>query len=275
MNAYYVLQNRKISDDECVSHYQSTAHAQGVWNEFEQHMAVATGLLACELERFFPRDDLMIARLSLDILGVIHQGQTIVRTHFIRTGRTIELIESTLSTIDKNGNERISVIMRAWRLATSDSRAISGLESPPPQATVAQLPDWDGMSLWRGGYINSLRAKIAHHRAGKSMVWLNTDIDMVAGQETSDFVHLMGMVDTSNGTAMRATDGAWIFPSIDLQIHLYRTPQGRWLGLDTTQEIGQTGVGLTSSVLYDELGAFGQAKQILTVRHVGKKSSKS
>lgn len=275
MNAYYILIGRTISDDVVTAHYQSTHHAQGVWNDFEQHMAVATGLLACELERFFPRDDLMTARLSLDILGVIHQGKTVVRTQFIRTGRTIELIESTLSTTDEQGDERVSIIMRAWRLIMSDTRAISGLEAPPLTTSVENLPNWDGMNAWSGGYINSLMAKVAHHRAGKSMVWLNTDVQMVAGQATSDFVHLIGMVDTANGTAMRATDGAWIFPSIDLQIHLYRTPQGRWLGLDTTQEIGQMGVGLTSSVLYDEVGAFGQAKQILTVRYVGEKSSKS
>lgn len=36
------------------------------------------------------------------------------------------------------------------------------------------------------------------------------------------------------------------FPNLDLQIHLHRLPQGRWLGLETVQQIGQDGVGLTS-----------------------------
>lgn len=270
MSAYYIPISRHTTDDTTTARYQPTNHAQGVWNDFEQHMAVATGLMAHELERFFPRDDLMIARLSMDILGVIYLGETLVRTRFIRTGRTIELIESTLSTFDKNGTEKISVIMRAWRLIKSDTHAIAGLECSPFDKTVADLPDWDGMAVWSGGYIKSLFAKIAHHRAGKSFVWLNTDIEMVAGEHTSNFVHLIGMVDTSNGTAMRATDGTWIFPSIDLQIHLHRTPVGRWLGLDTVQEIGEQGVGLTTSVLHDEQGVFGRAEQILTVRHLGK-----
>lgn len=268
MSAYYTPISRHTTDDTTTAHYQSTMHAQGAWNDFEQHMAVATGLMAHELERFFPRDDLMIARLSLDILGVIYLGETVVQTRFIRTGKTIELIESTLSTFDKQGKQRVSVIMRAWRLLKSQTHAIAGLESPPLDKSVAELPKWDGMGVWAGGYIKSLSAKIAHHRAGRSFVWLNTDIEMVAGETTSDFVHLIGMVDTSNGTAMRATDRSWIFPSIDLQIHLHRTPVGRWLGLDTMQEIGDSGVGLTSSVLYDEQGAFGRAKQILTVRQL-------
>lgn len=274
MTAYYTPISRHTTDDKTTTaHYHSTDHAQGVWQPIEQHMAVATGLLAHELVRFFPRDDLAIARLSLDILGVIYQGETVVRTRFIRTGRTIELIESTLSTFDKNGTERVSIIMRAWRLATSDTTAIAGTENMPLNAddiNPASLPTWDGMSMWDGGYIKSLKAKVAHHRQGKSMIWFDTDIDMVAGEPTCDFVHLIGMIDTANGIAMRTDGKTWIFPSIDLQIHLHRTPTGRWLGLDTVQQIGKAGVGLTSSVLYDEQGAFGRAEQILTVRCVGK-----
>lgn len=274
MSAYYTLLSRQTdtNNNTATAHYQSTDHAQGAWNPFEQHMAVATGLMAHELEQFFPRDDLTIARLSLDILGVIYQGKTIVRTRFVRTGRTIELIESTLSTFDKNGTERVSVIMQAWRFAISDTRAIAGTEDI--SYSPLNLPNWDGMNVWDSGYINSLKAKVAHHRAGKSLVWFDTDIKMVTGENTSDFVHLIGMVDTANGIAMRTSDKAWIFPSIDLQIHLYRLPTGRWLGLDTVQQIGEHGVGLTSSVLHDEHGAFGRAEQILTVRYIGQSSVK-
>ncbi|MDO4441446.1 MAG: thioesterase family protein [Moraxella sp.] len=267
MNAYYTRLSRHHADGKSVSHYQSTKHAQGAWNEFEQHMAVATGLLAHELEQFCPRDDLMIARLSLDILGVIYSGQTIVRTHFVRTGRTIELIESTLSTIDGDGREKVSIIMRAWRLTKSDTRSIAGLEDTIQDPS--NLPTWQGLKTWGGGYIQSLQAKSAQHRAGKSTVWLDTDIQMIAGEPTSDFVHLIGMVDTANGIAARTQDKSWIFPSIDLQIHLHRTPVGRWLGLETVQQIGESGVGLTNSILHDKLGPFGRALQILTVRNLG------
>lgn len=76
MRAYYEPISRSVNDGTATAHYQSTDYAQGAWNPFEQHMAVATGLMARELEQFFPRNDLAIARLSLDVLGVIHQGET-------------------------------------------------------------------------------------------------------------------------------------------------------------------------------------------------------
>ncbi len=57
-----------------------------------------------------------------------------------------------------------------------------------------------------------------------------------------------------------------MFPNVDLSIHLYRQPEGRWVGLDTGVVFGRDGQGLTSTVLHDMHGPVGQAQQILTVR---------
>ncbi len=79
---------------------------------------------------------------------------------------------------------------------------------------------------------------------------------------------LIGLVDTANGVAPRVEPGAgqWMFPNLDLQIHMYRAPAGEWLGLEAQQSYGTDGIGLTSTVLHDESGPFGRAEQILTVR---------
>lgn len=41
------------------------------------------------------------------------------------------------------------------------------------------------------------------HRAGKGIVWLNNDKEIVEGQPTTDFAHLIGMVDAANGIVPR------------------------------------------------------------------------
>ena len=56
--------------------------------------------------------------------------------------------------------------------------------------------------------------------------------------------------------------------NLDLQIHLYRLPQDQWLGLETVQQYGEDGIGLTSSVSHDIDGSFGCSKQILTLRAI-------
>lgn len=266
MNAYYQRISREILEDGRVfSQYRSTIHAQGAWNEHEQHMAAATGILAVELEQFSPRADMRIGRISLDIFGVIFAGDFQIETKTIRAGRTIELIEATMITQGKT-----SIVARAWRMQTSDTTAVQGLEdvslSPSTQA-------WHGMQeAWSGGFISSIQTFSDTRRAGKGVVWLSSAIEMVDGETTSDFVRLMGLVDTANGIVARVEQDKnnieWVFPNLDLQIHLLRQPQGQILGLETIQQIGDDGIGLTSSILHDERGIFGRSEQILTVRKI-------
>ena len=74
------------------------------------------------------------------------------------------------------------------------------------------------------------------------------------------------LLDTANGVAVRESPLEWMFPNVDLTVHLFRQPEGHWVGLDTTVAFGPTGLGLTSSVLHDRRGQVGRAEQSLTVR---------
>ena len=263
MSAYYQLIHSTIdAQGTKTSHYRSLIHTQGAWNPHEQHMAPASGIMAAELEQFQPRTDMRLARLSYDIFGLISYGDSSITTRIIRPGKTIELLEAEMV-----ANEKTCIVARAWRLATQDSSEIAALEDQPV-AHPDTLNPWDGMQRWPGGYIKSFSAKIdQNHRPGKGIVWLSNDKAMVEGHPTTDFVRLMGMVDTANGIAPRQKDEfTWAFPNLDLQIHLYRYPTGPWLGLETTQQYGTDGIGLTSSILHDVKGPFGHAEQILTLR---------
>lgn len=265
MSAYYQRISREIDTAGVVmTRYRSTLHAQGAWNEHEQHMAPASGIIATELEQFQARDDLRIGRISYDIFGLIAAGEFSIYTRVLRPGKTIELLESEM-----RANDRICIVARAWRMCTQDSSEVAGLEDQRIQQPDT-LPEWKGMSRWPGGFIQSIETRADEsHRAGKGIVWLNNSTDMVENQPTSDFVHLMGMVDTANGIVPRqGYDFAWGFPNLDLQIHLHRYPTGRWLGLEAVQQFGSDGIGLTSAVLHDVQGPFGRSEQILTLRKI-------
>lgn len=267
MSAYYNFIKREQQDDGVmIAHYQPTKNAQGAWNEHEQHMAPATGLLTAELSRFAPQENMRIARISLDILGLIPLDEFTVTTRCIRPGRTIELVESVLSS-----RGRDAIIARAWRLMTQDTSEIAGLEDQIAQYQPEELAVWDGMKGWPGGFIKTVRLVTdADRRAGRGMVWITNDVEMVEGEPTDDLVHLLGMVDTANGVVPRLGLGLstleWMFPNTDLQIHMHRAPQGRWLGIDAVQQYGADGIGVTSAVLHDIYGPFGRSEQILTIR---------
>ena len=247
--------------------FQPTAHAQGAWNDHEQHMAPVSGLLAHALERHAPRPDLVMARVTYEILGLITLAPTTVRVRTVRPGRTIELLEAVAS-----AGGRDVVRASAWRLAVQDTAAVAGglPRALPPRERC--LP-FDGTATWSGGYIRSIEVLRGPERApGDGQAWVRTPLALVEGERATPLAAFLGLVDTANGMNVRLDPRAWAFPNLDLSVHLFRAPQGgpgRWIGLDTLVTVGAGGVGLTSTTLHDEVGPVGRAEQILTVRPMG------
>lgn len=241
--------------------FESTIHAQGAWNEHEQHMAPASGLLTHVIDREFSREGLRIARLSFEIYGIIEGGEFEVRTQVLRPGRTIELVQA-----DMICGERTAISARAWLLHTSDTGDLQGVEDEPMPPVSASEP-WTGMSPWPGGFIESVEFRtIDGSRPGHRRSWLRSEHPLVDTDSVSPLAHLVRLIDTTNGLSARESPERLIFPNVDLQIHVHRLPSGDWIGIDGRQQFGPDGVGLTSTVLNDENGPFARAEQILTLR---------
>ncbi|MGH3446528.1 MAG: thioesterase family protein [Nocardioidaceae bacterium] len=243
--------------------YRSTVHAQGAWSAGEQHMGPVSGLLVHEIEQLEPRDDLMLSRISFDILGVIPMGIVQVRSRVRRPGRTIELVEAELY-----DERRTLVRAHAWRLHTSDTATLAAVEE-----TRMAGPDsgdtWKGSDTWPGGYIDSLEFRVLPGwRPGRGQVWLRSKVDLVDPEDSTEMARYVALVDTANGIAVRVEPGSLLFPNTDLTVHLFRQPRGPWVGLDTAVTFGATGIGVTSATLHDLDGPVGRAEQILTIRPV-------
>src|SRR3954462_4703661 len=106
------------------SAFRATEHVGGAWRTDGQHIAPALGLLvhAVELDRDARRDDgLVVGRLSFDILGTVPVDVVDTGVTVVRAGRTIELVEATLS----HGG-RTAVVLRAWLLQPRDTTGWQG-----------------------------------------------------------------------------------------------------------------------------------------------------
>lgn len=244
--------------------YLPTVHTQGAWADDQQHMAPVSGLLIDALERCAPRPDLVMARVTYDILGVIPLSEVELTSAVIRPGRTIELVEAQLI-----AGGRPVVRATAWRLQRADTSAVAGQEyrpmRPRDECDVLDLP-----LIWDGGFIKSLQYRTAPgRRPGHAQVWLKSEVDLVADRPTSRLAGTFALIDTANGIAVREQPGRVLFPNTDLTVHLFRQPAGEWLGLDVDVAFGADGTGLTATVLHDEEGPFGRAAQTLTVRPLG------
>ncbi|MGW6519551.1 thioesterase family protein [Streptomyces sp. NPDC054962] len=244
--------------------YKATLHAGGAWDPDEQHFSPLGGLVVHAIDRHLaarPDTGLVLARISYDILGRLALDECEIRVETLRPGRTIELLEAVVLIAD-----RPVVRARAWLLAALDTSGVAG--GPDDRLTAPEsLSPWPMASVWPGGYIASLDVRpLAPPRPGRTTAWLSTRLDLVAGERSSPLASYVALVDTANGIAVRQPPTAWMFPNVDLTVHLHRRPEGRWTGLDTTVTFGPTGQGLTSTVLHDINGPVGHAQQILTVR---------
>ncbi|CAM5308054.1 thioesterase family protein [Streptomyces purpurascens] len=244
--------------------FEPTAHASGAWDPDEQHFSPLAGLMVHAVDRYLagrPDTGPTLSRISFDILGRLALDECEIRVETLRPGRTIELLEAVALIAG-----RPVVRARAWLLADRDTTEVAGDTADaltPPEA----LTPWPLTSVWPGGYIASLDVRpLAPPRPGRTTAWVSTRLDLVAGQTVSPLASYIALIDTANGIAVRQPPTAWMFPNVDLTLHLHRRPEGRWTGLDTTVTFGPAGQGVTSPVLHDLTGPVGHAQQILTVR---------
>lgn len=245
------------------SRFRASKHVGGGWNTSEQHVAPAFGLLAHAIEtdhRSGPDEPLRLSRISYDILGTLPIGIVDVEIDVIRPGRTIELVEARLL-----HQGRAAVVARAWFLTEYDTALIAGtaLPSMPPPETMAR---WEPASIWPGGFVQSIEARRTLFENGKAASWVRTDTALVRNETVSSTARALGMIDMANGLAPRVNNSEFAFPNVDLTVHLFATPLGDWVGLDTAVSFGAGGLGLTFSTIHDAHGVIGTVAQCLTVR---------
>lgn len=242
--------------------FTATPLVSGAWNPDEQHIAAPMGLLThvIEQDHFSRGGSLTLASVHFDILGVIPVSAVEVDVRVVRPGRTIELTEATLS-----HDGRAALIARAWFLREGDTQSIAGTDTVPlPPRT--EMEPWDYTADWGGGFITSIDTYRSETSPGRAQGWARTRYPLLEGENVSTTAKVLGTIDTANGLSPRHDPTRVAFPNVDLTVNLVRSPVTDWVGYDTTQTFGATGLGLTHTVLHDEAGSLGAITQTLTVR---------
>lgn len=246
--------------------FVATESVGGAWNEAEQHIAPALGLLVHTVERdrdVRRNDGLAVGRLCYDILGTVPIGEVEIDVRVVRPGRTIELVEATLS----HGGRDV-VLLRAWLMATQPTSSIAGTPLVGMKAPEDVEP-WDPTTIWPGGFIASAEVRRDYDAPGRSRFWVRTATALLDDEPISSFARFAGLLDIANGMTVREPPQEVAFPNLDLTAHFFARPVGEWVGFDTSVSFGADGLGLTSSVIHDVNGPVGTLAQVLTVRPNG------
>lgn len=251
---------------------EASGSTAGPWFADAQHMGPPSALLVRALERESAREDVRLARVTVEVLGKVPVGVLELQARVARRGRTIELVTAELAAPDPgSGAPRAVARAAGWFHGVVDTAAVAtvpGTAMPAlpgrEQGRTRDIPDG-----WLPGYLTSVDWRWiagALDEPGPGQAWGRVLTQVVAGEEPSPAQRLAAVADSTNGCASRLDLRSWLFVNTELTLHLHRDPRGEWTGLDADSVIGPEGSGTAYSVLHDEAGPVGRAAQALTVR---------
>lgn len=235
----------------------------GPWDARFQHGGPPSALLARAVERCEPRDDVVVARMTVEILGPVPVGDLELRSRVLRPGRSVELVEAVLS-----ADGRDCARAAAWRV-----RRAAGVDVPSRAPVAPALPDGGaaqpvGGSGWVEGYLQAMEWRSAaggFDQRGPAAVWARMLHPLVDGEETSPLSRVMAVADSGNGVSSELDIREWHFINPELTVHLHREAVGEWVCLDARTAVSPGGAGLATSVLSDTSGPVGVGAQALLV----------
>jgi hypothetical protein len=241
--------------------FVATELTRGPWDPSAQHAGPPSALLGRALERCEPREDAMLARVTMEILRPVKITRLSTGARVVRPGRNVALLEATLS--DDDGPVMLA---RAWRVRTAEIDVTAGVEGPPPPKPPAQGAEKFFVGWESVGYHTAMEWRFssgAFLEPGPATVWMRMRQPLVAGEEVTPLARVLSAVDSGNGVSAVLDFRRFIFINTDLTVHLHRYPAGEWVRMDARTIAQPHGVGMAESALHDEEGALGRSLQTL------------
>jgi hypothetical protein len=241
--------------------WQSTVHTTGPWDGRFQHGGPPSALLARAIETCDPRDDVLVGRTTVEILGPVPVGEVEVRARVLRPGRSVELVEAVLS-----AGGRDAARAAAWRVRRTDQEGVPSRQpAPPPLPEQEQELRGGG---WVDGYLSAVEWRFVRGRfdaPGPATVWTRLRHPLVPDEEPSPLQRVLAVADSGNGLSGELDLRVWHFINPELTVHLHREAVGEWVCVDAQTAISHGGAGLATTVLSDAEGAVGVGAQSLLV----------
>lgn len=244
--------------------YQPTPLTEGPWSPDAQHGGPPAALLAGAVEKCPTKAEMLVARITIELLRPVPLETLRLSTEVVRPGRKVQLVASTL-----------------WHGDTEVARALglkirgTDLDLPFQQPEVEPIPGPDeGKDATffanPGGFateaveIKMLEGDFAE--PGPGQAWLRLRVPLVEGEETTGVERVAAAADFGNGVSnLAGNERNWLFINPDLEIRMTRPPEGEWIYLDSKTRISPGGAGIASSTIADHKGWLGLASQSLYV----------
>ncbi|WP_405181916.1 thioesterase family protein [Nocardia sp. NBC_01377] len=262
-DAYYEL----LETGEHGEHLSSADLTRGTWGDM-QHGAPPCALLVRALENCEPRPDARLSRIVVELLGPVPVAPVWVSARVERPGSKIELLAAVMSSVDRTGELRPVARASAWRMRRTDTTEIQR-SFDEPLRPVVEAATWAGTQRFTTGYVSTLDWRWLtkpNDSEGAGESWLRSTVDLVHGEKMSPLQKLFAVADNANGVGSKADIRRWTFLNTDITIHLYRVPEGEWIGIRADVGYGPDGVGATIGTLFDQHGPVAGIQQAVLLQ---------
>jgi hypothetical protein len=256
--------------------FVATELTRGPWDAGAQHAGPPAALLGRAIERFRPRGDVQVVRVSFEILRQVPIAPLEISTSLLRGGRNVEVVGASLC---DDGTE----VMRATAIR------IRTLEGPPDGASGGP-PGWvhggdprepavpagpeHGQPLrffpteHKVGYSTAMEWRFvdgAFLEPGPATVWMRMRHPLVPDEEPSPLQRVLIAADSGNGVSSVLDWRRWLFINPDLTVYLHRPPVGEWVCLQARTTLEPAGLGLAESIVFDRTGPVARGLQSLFI----------
>jgi hypothetical protein len=247
----------------------ATDLARGPWDPQAQHGGAPAALIVRALEAQPGGEELILARVTYELLRPVPLGRLALSAEVVRPGRRVQLLEASLRT-----EEGVEVIRaRALRVqragVAAAGEASDGAPGPaalgPAEARPTEFFPREGRTFATDA-MDIRFVSGAFLELGPATAWFRLRHPLVAGEEPSPLQRLAAAADFGNGISAVVSWHEHLFINPDLTIYLERAPVGEWFLLEAETRLGPGGIGISESVIYDERGRVGRAIQALLVR---------
>ncbi len=244
--------------------YQPTEATIGPWSAKLQHGGPPSALLAHALRVYPSPNNLLVSRITIEILAPVPLTECEIIVEPVRGGRRIELLKAQYISEGK-----VYLIAHAWRL-----EALPGIsEAIHEPFTLPDLPDPQPLSWYAGidyfPYLHALEWRYSSgsfDQLGPATVWARPRILLIEGHEINGFESLILLIDSANGISAELEFQKWSFVPVDMTVGLYRQPAGPWFGMSARTVIENNGIGQTTTTAFDQSGSVGHSMHTLFVR---------
>jgi hypothetical protein len=242
--------------------FRPTEHCRGPWDPNACHAGPPAGLLARASEQLIP--DQQLVRLTVDLTRPIPFTGFRIDAVVTRKGRRVSTTELTIVDAD-----RPVVSARGMHVAETNPDEVPTPPFSTPRLAESQPGEFPFASGGHGLPMFSGAVEMRYPPGdgpgpGPTRAWMRT-VPLLSDEVPSPFQRICPLADCGNAISRNADPLPLTFVNTDLTILLHRPPVGEWLGTDSISRWEPSGIGMSDSLLFDDLGPVGRALQTLVI----------